>query len=121
MSVAEDELIHAMSYRPERLFDAFVPNNESPQSTTEPNRRQPQSSLGPLESVPLEVLQESLGYLDIVSLSHFHRTCLRGSEVVNSLPNLKRLIETASGALAVIARARLLSLHSVHTRLAPLR
>jgi hypothetical protein len=83
--------------------------------------RKRQSSLGQLDSIPLELLHECLAYLDIVSLQRLFRVSLHGNLVAGSLPLLKKLAQATRNALDVLSKARLLGLHSINTLYAALQ
>jgi hypothetical protein len=71
------------------------------------------SSLGKLDSLPLELLHECMIYLDLMSLARLCRVSLRGAVVVKSALPLRNYAAAAGDSLTVLAHARILGLHSV--------
>nr|POF23987.1 hypothetical protein CFP56_54923 [Quercus suber] len=78
-------------------------------------RTSPSSSLGDLEAFPLELLFAIFALLDFKTLSDISRTCLRGVEVVRSLPQYRDLMQHAPKALAALGKTRLIRHHLAAT------
>jgi hypothetical protein len=77
-------------------------------ATQSSNWRKSTSSLGRLDDLPLELLHGTLALLDFRALSHISRTCIRGIEVVSSLPEYRDLMLHAPEALAALGKTRLI-------------
>nr|POE79425.1 hypothetical protein CFP56_07490 [Quercus suber] len=79
------------------------------------------SSLGNLETLPIEILQHSLLQLDLLSLLQLTSVSVRGSHLVESLLPLRRFLAAVGNFPLVLARAKILGLHSLPTLNAALR
>lgn len=74
-----------------------------------PNRA---SSLGILDRLPAELLDEVLGRLDFQSAIRFSRVSFQGRDMLCSLPVFRDVIKHAPHALAALSQTKLLHLHS---------
>ena len=70
------------------------------------------SSLGPLHSLPPELLVLVLNFLDCHSLSRLSQVSLRSKEVVESLPAYRELLVNAPRVLVALGKTQLLKHHS---------
>lgn len=120
MSYPDEDIIQRFSHRPQHLLDGVISTSNIPPLTSTPIERKCHSSLGQLEVLPLELLYECFAYLDTQALQRMSRVNLRGNEVVNSFPQLKKIRTIVGEPLQVLARARILHLHSVNTLYAAL-
>lgn len=121
MSQSTDSIIQQLSHRPEHILEGVISADPAfcrPKST--PIRRKAMSSLGRFETIPLELLHECLGHLDVLSLQRLSRVCLHGKRVVESLLQLSTPMEATRDTLVILNRAQVLGLHSVNALCAAL-
>jgi hypothetical protein len=104
-----DELLSLLTRRPQHIVKGMLQIAGPAKQSS--NWRKSTSSLGRLDDLPLELLHATLALLDFKSLSHVSRTCIRGIEVVNSLPEHRDLMLHASDALAALAKTRSIRHH----------
>ena len=104
-----DELISLIAHRPWYISQRMVRTTEPAKESSD--WRKSTSSLGRLDDLPLELLHATLALLDFKSLSHVSRTCIRGIEVVNSLPEYRDLMLHAPDALAALGKTRIIRHH----------
>ncbi|KAM0695948.1 hypothetical protein Q7P36_004431 [Cladosporium allicinum] len=104
-----DELLSLLTRRPQHIVKGMLQIAEPAKQSS--NWRKSTSSLGRLDDLPLELLHATLALLDFKSLSHVSRTCIRGIEVVNSLPEHRDLMLHAPDALAALAKTRSIRHH----------
>ena len=103
-----DELLSLLAHRP-WYTDLGMIDVTDPAKQSSNWRRS--TSLGRLDDLPLEILHATLALLDFKSLSHVSRTCIRGIEVVNSLPQYRDVMLHAPDALAALGKTRLIRHH----------
>ena len=114
MSASDDEVIQRLSHRSKWVLESVI-SAESPERRYTHIQRECRSSLGQLDSIPLELIHECLAYLDVLSLQRLSRVCLRGRLTVESLPELRSLTKAGGNTFEILARAHILGLHSVDT------
>ncbi|KAF2488641.1 hypothetical protein BU16DRAFT_623379 [Lophium mytilinum] len=107
-----DILLH-LSYQPRHILDAVISVDESAKLSSTTVHRD--SSLGRLDTLPLEVLHESLAYLDLQSLRYLSRVSLRGKAVVESLKEYGKIARVAAYTFKILTQAKILDLHSIST------
>lgn len=76
-------------------------------SIATPFQRTPNVSLGYLDSLPLELLHETLLHLDLHSLFQFRQTNLRGRQTVDSLKQYQIVVSHGLNLLCALLRTRL--------------
>ncbi|KAM5341789.1 hypothetical protein ACJ41O_014820 [Fusarium nematophilum] len=76
------------------------------------HRESHDSSLGPFDSLPAELLFLILNSLDLQSLSRFSRICLNAKLSVEALPAYAELLQHASQILVALTKTRLIRHHS---------
>lgn len=104
-----EELISLLSHRPFYHGGGMIQITEPAKKSS--NWRKSTSSLGRLDDLPLELLHSTFALLDFKSLSHVSRACIRGIEVVNSLPEYRDLMLYVPDALAALGKTRLIRHH----------
>lgn len=109
-----DALIDRLSWRPAHIVDSMISVSETIQSTILP-RTLTFSSLGPLDTLPTELLHLIFNSLDFQSLSRFAQVCHKAKIVVESLPSYERMIKYASTALIALSRTKLITSHTAAT------
>jgi len=77
-----------------------------------PQGPQGSASLSRLDSLPLELLHLIFAMLDFQTLSRITKTCLRGNEVISSLPEYRDVIQYAPRSLVALGQTRLIRYHS---------
>ncbi|KAK5989025.1 hypothetical protein PT974_10523 [Cladobotryum mycophilum] len=73
------------------------------------------SSIGVLDTFPVEVMHLILGEADFQSISRFSLTSLRAYNIVQTLHAYRDLMEYAPKALVALSRTRLIQYHSAAT------
>lgn len=114
-NLTDEDIIRYLSHRSESTVDGVISVDESVKLRLSTITRECLSPLGRLDSLPLEVLHESLRYLDLQSLCHLSRVCLRGKVVVESLPEHKTLVKFTGHTFTILKQAKILGLHSITT------
>lgn len=109
-----DALIDRLSWRPAHVVDSMISVSETIQSIILP-RTLTFSSLGPLDTLPTELLHLIFNSLDFQSLSRFAQICHKANIVVESLPSYERMIKYASKALIALSRTKLITFHTAAT------
>jgi hypothetical protein len=104
-----DELLSTLAHRPWYIDPGMLQIAEPAKQSS--GWRKSTSSLGRLDDLPLELLHATFALLDFKSLSHISRTCIRGIEVVNSVPEYRGLMLHAPDALAALGKTRLIRHH----------
>lgn len=118
-NIDPETLIKTLSWHPAHILNSVLNIRESIEATVL-QRTTESSSIGPLDTFPLEILHLILNSLDFQSLSRFSRTCHQGKTVVESLPTYRVVIQHASKALIALSRTNLITFHSaasIHTAL----
>ena len=112
-----ESLIEKLGYQPRHVMTGMIktkdPKIPSPSQIARISTAS--SSLGSLESLPLEMLHIIFAALDLRSLSRMASTCLRGVAVVEALPQWRDLVKHAPGAMAALGRTQLTRHHTVTT------
>jgi hypothetical protein len=115
----EERRLSLAAHRPRHIINGMIQTAAVVKPPTI-HRASPSSLLGTLETLPLELLHAIFALLDFQSLSHISATCLRGIEVVKSLPEYRNLTSHAPLTLAALGKTRLIRHHtatSLHTAL----
>jgi hypothetical protein len=108
---SHEELVQLLAHRPRHVVGGMIQTMIQIKEPAKPSNRRTTTSLGRLDNLPLESLHATLALLDFKSLSHISRTCHRGIEVVNSVPEYRNLMLHAPGALAALGKTRLIRHH----------
>jgi len=110
-----EKLISLLAHQPRHIINGMI--RVTKQATFSSIKRSPKSTapLGNLDVLPLELLHSIFSMLDLRTLSGITRTCLRGTVVVESLPEYRDLIRHAPQAMAALGSTRLLHYHSAST------
>jgi hypothetical protein len=111
----DEEILLHLSHRPRYILNGVISIDESTKLSFTTIQSECRSFLGRLDSLPLEVLHESLRYLDLRSLLRLSRVCWRGKAIVESLPAYRNLAKSAGYIFEILNRARIFDLHSVTT------
>lgn len=115
INLTDDEIIHRLSHRPLDTFNGVISVDEWNGPPPVSIRYERPFSLGKLDRLPLELLHESCGYLDVQSLTRLSRVSLRGTSVVETLSVYKELFKFAGYIFKIFQQARILNLHSIAT------
>ena len=118
MDLQDADIFLHLSHRPRHILSGVISVDESTKLASTTIQRD--SLLGRLDNLPLEVLHESLAYLDLQSLWRLSRVSLRGKAVVESLHEYGKLAKFAAHTFKILKQARILGLHSVSTLYAAL-
>lgn len=121
----EERKLSLIGHRPRHIIDGMIRLTEAEAAAPKPStihRASPSSPsiLGTLDTLPLEILHAIFAGLDFKSLLHISATCLRGIDVVKSLPEYRDLTSHAPLALAALGKTRLIRHHTatdLHTTL----
>lgn len=116
-----EALVARLSHRPENLIQAMITISDPPGPLVTLRSQNRPSSVGVLDMLPTEILQELLNHLDIRSLLRFSRTCYRANNLVGSLSSYRNLLNYAPDALAALSKTKILQLHSISQLYAVLR
>ncbi|KAF2802824.1 uncharacterized protein BDZ99DRAFT_454540 [Mytilinidion resinicola] len=116
----DDDIYLHLSHRPRYILNGVISIDDSTKPASTIIQRECRSSLGQLDNLPLEILHESLTYLDLQSLWRLSRVSLRGKAIVESLREHRNLVTSAGYTFEILNRARILGLHSVTTLYAAL-
>ncbi|KAI0870169.1 F-box domain-containing protein [Hypoxylon argillaceum] len=114
------DLSSRLSHRPKELLHSMITIADPPKPM-DANLRDHPSSIGIVDRLPIEVLQEVFGLLDFQSLTRFARVSLQGKNVVKYFPAYRDLMNYAPDALAALGQTKLIHLHSASDLLAALR
>lgn len=122
MSVAADtahqNIFSTFSWRPRHIVEGMIKIPTPPASSGV--ERAATSPLGALDWLPLELLHTIVSLLDLKTLPHVKRTCLRGINIIDSLPEFRDLMHHAPRAMAALGSTRLIhhfSAQQLHTAL----
>lgn len=110
---SKEDLLSYLSHRPRYILTANISVDKSAKLSLSKIQREPQSSVGLLDDLPLELLHATLDYLDLQSLSRFSRVSLRGRTIAESLPAYRDLVSAAGHIFRTLSDARSIDLHSV--------
>lgn len=110
-TLTPDSLISRLSWWPLCILDTVISIRE-PIKSTILRRSLASSSIGPLDSLPTELLQIILDLLDFQSLSRFVQVCHKAKDVVELLPSYRRMMKHASRALIALSRTKLIRFHT---------
>ncbi|KAF2434364.1 F-box domain-containing protein [Tothia fuscella] len=110
---SEDDIFAHLAHRPHYILDSVISLDESAHLSFMGLQNRHFCPLGDLGKLPLEILHESLGYLDLQSISRLSRVSWRGQAVVGSLVAHRDLVKSASHTFKALSRAGILALHSV--------
>ncbi|KAL9532994.1 hypothetical protein SMMN14_03534 [Sphaerulina musiva] len=121
----EERKLSLIGHQPRHIIDGVIRLTEAEAAAPKPStihRASPSSPsiLGTLDTLPLEILHAIFAGLDFKSLLHISATCLRGIDVVKSLPEYRDLTSHAPLALAALGKTRLIRHHTatdLHTAL----
>nr|POE98589.1 hypothetical protein CFP56_75518 [Quercus suber] len=112
---------YALRRCPEGFGVAVIAPCATPQRVFPSVPRQGSSSLGDMGVLPVEILHQCLGDLDLMSLSSFARVSLRGMTVVDSIPSFSILKEVCGDLFSILDAAQVLKHHSISVLLEALR
>lgn len=112
---SREELLSHLSHRPRYILNGVISVDESAKPSFPEIRRKCQSSMGFLDHLPLELLHETLNYLDLQSLSRLSRVSLYGKSVVEKLPAYRDLFLSAGHVLVALNRTKVIGFHSAAT------
>lgn len=127
MSVSDEDVLHHLRYDEieddiesddERYYE--IPNkviriNKSAKPAFTAIRHGHALALGRLGKLPLELIHECLGHLDIQSLWQLFRVCCGGHAVVKTLSGLKKLVQHCNYLFKVLVQTQTLGIHSLNT------
>ncbi|PVH97074.1 hypothetical protein DM02DRAFT_92617 [Periconia macrospinosa] len=112
---SKEELLSRLSHRPAYIVNRNIEVGESAKPSFSKIQREPQSSAGLFDTLPLELFQATLDHLDLQSLSRLSRVCLRAKVVVESLRAYKDLVRVAGHIFPTLRNTELLGFHPVAT------
>ncbi|KAK3117901.1 hypothetical protein LTR53_000314 [Teratosphaeriaceae sp. CCFEE 6253] len=112
-----EKLLSLLSHQPRQIVDGMITITEATTTQRSGVDRSPKptASLGGLDTLPLELLYQIFSVLDLRSLSHITRTCLRGIATVESHPEYRDLMRYAPVAVTALGLNRVLTVHSTAT------
>jgi len=106
-----DILIDRLGWRPRYILNSTITIRDAIQPAL--NQTIPGSStIGLLDTLPIEIIHIVLELLDFRSLSLFARVCHQGKATVESLPAYRNLTKHAITALVAFGRTELITFHS---------
>lgn len=105
-------LIELLAYQPRHIMNGMIKPDKTATPTSITRRPADSASLGRLDYLPLELLHRISGLLDFQSLSRISRTCLRGKDVIYSVPEYRDMIRHAPQVLAALGQTLLIRYHS---------
>lgn len=108
-----EALVARLSHRPENLIQAMITIGDPPGPLVTLHTQDRLSSVGALDRLPTEILQELLNHLDVRSLLRFSQTCYRANGLVGSLSSYRNLLNHAPDALAALSRTKIIHWHSI--------
>lgn len=108
-----EALVARLSHRPEILIQAMITISDPPGPLVTLQSQNRPSSVGVLDMLPTELLQELLNHLDVRSLLRFSQTCYRANGLVGSLSSYRNLLKHAPDAIAALSRTKIIHLHSI--------
>lgn len=109
--VFSEELIEKLTCTQELNLCGMI--RKLPVPKTSPiHRNATKPTLGPLDTLPLELLQLILSLLDFQSLSRLSRASLTAKATVEALPAYREFLEHAPDVLIALERTRILHYHS---------
>lgn len=110
-TLTPDALIARLSWRPPYIMNSMISIPEPIKSIALP-RTLASSSIGPLDTLPTELLHIIFSSLDFQSLSRFTRVSHQAKITVESLPSYQRMMKHASTALIALSRTKLIKFHT---------
>ena len=114
-TLTPDALITILGWHPSFIFNSMRRFPDEPIKTTVLARTLMSSSLGPLDTLPTELLYVILNSLDCQSLSRFARVCHRARTLVESLLSYQDVKKHATTALIALSQSKLITFHAVAT------
>ncbi|KAF2430640.1 F-box domain-containing protein [Tothia fuscella] len=112
---SKENLISHLSHRPRYILRGHISIGDDVKLPISKVQREPQSSLGLLDDLSLELLHAILNYLDLQSLSRVVRVSLGGKAIVESLPAYRDIACAAGYIFQTLSDTRLISVHSAAT------
>ena len=107
-----ERLIATLGYQPRHIMEGMIKIQEAAVPSSVERESNSSASLGNLDDLPLELLHSIFAVLDFQTLSHISRTCSRGVEVVESMPQYRDLRRHTPRAMAALGLTRLIRHHS---------
>lgn len=102
-SFMDERVISKLASNPELNLGRMIRDiDPAKPSTVRPGR--PASSLGLLDTLPLEVILLTIHLLDFQSLSRLTRVCLRAKIIVENFAPFEQVMQHASIVLTALAR-----------------
>jgi hypothetical protein len=118
----DEHVLLKYSHRPHYILKRLIPVNEADAlAASQIKREHGSSSLGSLDDLPRELIDEILCQMDLQSLARLSKACLRGKKVVDELPAYNQIVSSASHIFATLTRVQVIGLHSVAKLHATLR
>ena len=115
------ELTSCLSHRPRYTLNGMISISVSAAEPSAIQGDSSSSSIGLLDTLPLELLHSIFNMLDFRSLSRLSLVSIRGKVLIKSPPTYQNLIEHALRALTALCQTRIISLFSVVALHATLR
>lgn len=113
-ALTSDALVARFSCRSSDMVRWIIHIEETnqPTETTATLRTHVSSSIGSLDTLPVELLHIICNSLDFRSLSRFARVCHRAKSIVESLSSYQRITKHASAALIALKRTDIIKFHT---------
>lgn len=116
--LSSEDYVARFSHRPRSVIESMITPDDLPPQTV---YRSGDSSLGLLDTLPLEVLWMIFDKSDVQSLVHISMTSLRGMAYIESISKYQDLRKHAPHALVALGRTGLLGYHPLCDLYAALR
>lgn len=109
----EEEVLSHLAHRPSYILKGAIALHGPVAPALSSFQRTFKSSIGRLDNLPVELLHETLNYLDLRSLCFLSRASVRGKAIVESLPAYRDVLSHAGHVLHTLSRTKVIGMHSV--------
>ncbi|KAF2018966.1 F-box domain-containing protein [Aaosphaeria arxii CBS 175.79] len=111
----KEQILQHLASRPRWLIEGVITINNKEKPVFSKLRPRNSSSIGALHCLPLELLHEILGYLDLQSLLRISLVSRHGHAIVEPLPAFRHLLSSAGHVFRTLTKTKVIGLHSVYT------
>lgn len=108
-----DTLVARLSHQPQTLLRSVITISDPPKPPAPLQARDRLSSLGALDRLPAELLDQVLGHLDVQSLTRLSRTCYQANAILGCNSSYQHLLGYAADTLAALSETQLIHRYSL--------
>lgn len=108
-----ETLVSRLSHQPKTLLRSVITISDPPKPPVTLQAQDRPSSFGGLDRLPVELLHEVLGHLDVQSLTRLSRTCYQANAILGINSSYQHLLSHAADALVALSRTKLIHRYSL--------